>query len=163
MTVKIVFPITQEKAVKGYIVSISKTWEAREGLGFNGKLKKGSKTVAEVYQAGDGGMVNVYFISREEESAFNKYVELWDFTWGEAFGESFPHDKESVINVLADESIEARRWNRSKKLYIRKAKDGNLYTANFNITKGTTVLPESLHAQLQNGDQFWNKQEWVTV
>lgn len=163
MFTKTTLPVTGEPAITGYTVTISQTWEAREGLGFNGKLKRGAKAVAEVHQAGDGGMTDVRFTNREEEAAFDEYVKLWDFTWGAEFGESFPHDSESVVDALAMESVEARILNRSKKLHIRKIKDGNLYTANFTIAKGETTIPAVIAKQLEAGDQFWNKEEWVTV
>jgi hypothetical protein len=163
MTSKITLPVTGETAVAGYTVTISQTWEAREGLGFNGRLKRGTKVVGEVRQDGNGGMTDVHFTSKEEEKAFDEYVALWDFTWGAEFGTPFPHNSESVIDTLSMESVETRILNRSKKLTIRKARDGQFYTASYAIAKGATTLPAPLLKQLDSGDQFWNKEQWVTV
>lgn len=163
MTNKIVLPITEETAVAGYTVTISQTWEAREGLGFSGKLKRANKVVADVYQAGDGGMTDVDFTTKEESLAFDEYVKLWDFTWGAEFGEAFPHNAESVLDTLAMESVEVRLINRSKKLHIRKISDGKLYTVTFPIAKGETTLPAGLRGKLEAGDKFWNKEQWVTI
>jgi hypothetical protein len=162
-TRKITLPLTGETAVAGYTVTISQTWEAREGLGFNGRLKRGTNVVGEVCQDGNGGMTDVRFTSKDEEKAFDEYVGLWDFTWGAEFGTPFPHNSESVIDTLAMESVETRILNRSKKLHIRKARDGKMYTAAFPIAKGDTTLPSALLKQLETGDQFWNKEQWVTV
>ena len=157
-----ILPALGEQAIIGeYSVRIIRRFEGRDGIGFEAQLKRNGKTVADVSQHGDGGGTWARFINSEEDKAFQAYVALYTWTWGHEFGEAFPYNEESVLDLLAFEAIESKRMNASKRTFIKK--NGVVYEYGLSITKGATELDKVFSKVVDKGDQFWNKEEWVTV
>lgn len=157
-----ILPALGEKAVVGeYEVQIQRRFEGRDGIGFDASLKRNGVTVADVIQEGYGGGTWARFTSGEEREAFNDYVALYTWTWGHEYGEAFSYDVESVLDLLAFEAIELKRMNASKKTFIRK--NGVVYEYSLSTPKGATVLDKVFMKVVNQGDQFWNKEQWVNV
>lgn len=155
-------PALEERAVIGeYTVKIQRRFEGREGVGFDATLVRNGTAVADVNQRGDGGGTWARFYDKQEQTDFNSYVALYTWTWGQEFGEAFNYDEESVLDLLANEAIEFKRMNASKKTFVKRGV--NMYTYNYNVQKGVNVLPAQFVKVLQTGDKFWNKENWVAV
>lgn len=157
-----ILPALGEKAILGvYEVKVSRKFEGRQGLGFEGKLHRNNKIVATVQQYGDGGGTYATFINADERQKFDEYVDLYTWTWGHEYGDEFPYNTETVLDLLAHENIEFKRMNASKKTFIKQ--NGEIYAYNLPIVKGATTLDRAFSKVVHQGDQFWNKEQWVTV
>lgn len=157
-----ILPALGEQAVIGeYEVKILRRFEGREGVGFDATLVRNGKTVADVSQRGDGGGTWARFTDKQERADFDAYVALYTWTWGAEFGEAFTYEEENVLDLLAMEAIELKRMNTSKKTFVKR--DGHMYAYAYNVQKGDMVLPDGFVKVLKQGDQFWNKEQWVAV
>lgn len=157
-----ILPALGEQAVIGeYEVKIQRRFEGRDGTGFHARLIRNGKTVADITQNGDGGGTWARFNDKQERADFDAYVALYTWTWGAEFGEAFTYDEENVLDLLASEAIEVKRMNASKKTFIKSG--DKMYTWNCSIVKGATSIPAPLTRSLKKGDQFWNKEQWVTI
>lgn len=73
-----------------YTLKNLKTFEGHDGMGFNATLYRGSKRVAKLHDAADGGMMSIYWEDRQEPKVPFTFV-----NW---------QKKECTINVFPEEA-----------------------------------------------------------
>lgn len=152
-----------------YVITGLKSMMGREGEAFSGKLRKGTRIVADILQDGNGGETRIYYVSREDEAEFNEFVKLWEgMIWGitDFSPEGFPYDSdEDVVNTLCYDLMllkELKRASKTKFLFLKEGESPrDLYNIITKLTYEYPDLKALLAARFPDVTLYWNGEGWV--